>query len=99
MGCLDNWFTAPKPGTPPIFAQIGRRIDDQSVQRHDLLQLSTFDRLFLYDSHLKQGIVGAQTKGQFHMIYGTEATQALFTGLATQIVYVGCAPRTAALSC
>ncbi|HVO70625.1 MAG TPA: TraM recognition domain-containing protein [Aggregatilineaceae bacterium] len=40
-------------------------------------------------------MVGAQTKGQFHMIYGTEGTQALFTGLATQIVYGGCDHDTA----
>ncbi len=39
--------------------------------------------------------MGAQTKGQFHMIYGTEGTQALFTGLATQIVYGGCDHDTA----
>src|SRR5258707_1235052 len=47
------------------------------------------------DNYLKQGIVGAQTKGQFHMIYGMEGTQALFTGLATQIVYGGCDHDTA----
>ena len=35
-------------------------------------------------------LVGAQTKGQFHLIYGEEATKALFTGLATQIVYGAC---------
>ena len=29
-------------------------------------------------------LVGAQTKGQFHLIYGQEGTQALFTGLARQ---------------
>ncbi|MEP7289662.1 MAG: TraM recognition domain-containing protein [Chloroflexota bacterium] len=40
-------------------------------------------------------MVGAQTKGQFHLIYGTEGTQALFTGLATQIVYGGCDHDTA----
>jgi type IV secretory pathway TraG/TraD family ATPase VirD4 len=40
-------------------------------------------------------LIGAQTKGQFHMIYGTEGTQALFTGLATQIVYGGCDHDTA----
>src|SRR5260221_3315991 len=40
-------------------------------------------------------MIGAQTKGQFHMIYGTEGTQALFTGLATQIVYGGCDHDTA----
>jgi len=32
-------------------------------------------------------MIGAQTKGQFHMIYGNEGTQALFTGLATQVIY------------
>jgi type IV secretory pathway TraG/TraD family ATPase VirD4 len=47
------------------------------------------------DFYVGQGIVGAQTKGQFHMIYGTEGTQALFTGLATQIVYGGCDHDTA----
>lgn len=40
-------------------------------------------------------LVGAQTKGQFHLIYGEEATKALFTGLATQIVYGGCDHDTA----
>jgi hypothetical protein len=35
-------------------------------------------------------LIGAQTKGQFEMIYGREGTQALMTGLATQIVYGGC---------
>jgi type IV secretory pathway TraG/TraD family ATPase VirD4 len=40
-------------------------------------------------------LIGAQTKGQFHMIYGAEGTQALFTGLATQIVYGGCDHDTA----
>ncbi|QPC81702.1 type IV secretory system conjugative DNA transfer family protein [Phototrophicus methaneseepsis] len=35
-------------------------------------------------------LIGAQTKGQFHMIYGSEGTQALFTGLATQVIYGGC---------
>jgi type IV secretory pathway TraG/TraD family ATPase VirD4 len=39
--------------------------------------------------------VGAQTKGQFHLLYGTEGTQALFTGLATQIIYGGCDHDTA----
>jgi len=40
-------------------------------------------------------LIGAQTKGQFHLLYGTEGTQALFTGLATQIVYGGCDHDTA----
>jgi hypothetical protein len=40
-------------------------------------------------------MIGAQTKGQFHMIYGTEGTQALFTGLATQVIYGGCDADTA----
>jgi len=40
-------------------------------------------------------MIGAQTKGQFHMIYGVEGTQALFTGLATQVVYGGCDADTA----
>jgi hypothetical protein len=40
-------------------------------------------------------MVGAQTKGQFHLIYGAEGTPALFTGLATQIVYRGCDHDTA----
>jgi len=35
-------------------------------------------------------LIGAQTKGQFHLIYGQEGTQALFTGLVTQIIYGGC---------
>lgn len=40
-------------------------------------------------------LIGAQTKGQFEMIYGKEATQALFTGLATQVIYGGCDVDTA----
>lgn len=40
-------------------------------------------------------LIGAQTKGQFELIYGREGTQALFTGLATQIVYGGCDVETA----
>ncbi|MBK8027691.1 MAG: type IV secretory system conjugative DNA transfer family protein [Chloroflexi bacterium] len=40
-------------------------------------------------------LIGAQTKGQFHLIYGHEGTQALFTGLATQVVYGGCDADTA----
>ncbi len=40
-------------------------------------------------------LIGAQTKGQFHMIYGSEGTQALFTGLATQVIYGGCDADTA----
>ena len=40
-------------------------------------------------------MIGAQTKGQFHLIYGNEGTQALFTGLATQIIYGGCDADTA----
>lgn len=40
-------------------------------------------------------LIGAQTKGQFHLIYGREGTQALFTGLATQIIYGGCDAETA----
>ncbi|MBK8139233.1 MAG: type IV secretory system conjugative DNA transfer family protein [Chloroflexi bacterium] len=40
-------------------------------------------------------LIGAQTKGQFEMIYGHEGTQALFTGLATQVVYGGCDADTA----
>jgi len=40
-------------------------------------------------------LIGAQTKGQFHLIYGPEGTQALLTGLATQIVFGGCDAETA----
>jgi hypothetical protein len=40
-------------------------------------------------------LIGAQTKGQFELIYGREGTQALFTGLATQVVYGGCDADTA----
>jgi type IV secretory pathway TraG/TraD family ATPase VirD4 len=39
--------------------------------------------------------VGAQTKGQFHRLSGRDGTQALFTGLATQIVYGDCDVDTA----
>jgi hypothetical protein len=44
-------------------------------------------------------LIGAQTKGQFEMIYGREGTQALFTGLATQVVYGGCDVDTAEFYC
>ena len=40
-------------------------------------------------------LIGAQTKGQFEMIYGREGTQALLTGLATQVIYGGCDADTA----
>ncbi|MEP7288219.1 MAG: hypothetical protein ABI947_20905 [Chloroflexota bacterium] len=54
-----------------------------------------FGVVFRHDNLLKYSMVGTQTKGQFHLIYGTEGTQALFTGLATQIVYGGCDHGTA----
>jgi hypothetical protein len=34
-------------------------------------------------------MIAAQTKGQFHMIYGPPATDALFAGMATQIIFGG----------
>jgi len=40
-------------------------------------------------------LIAAQTKGQFNMIYGKEATDTLFAGLATQIVFGGCDQETA----
>jgi type IV secretory pathway TraG/TraD family ATPase VirD4 len=40
-------------------------------------------------------LIAAQTKGQFHRLYGQDGTQALLTGLATQIVYGGCDADTA----
>ncbi|MDX2138845.1 MAG: type IV secretory system conjugative DNA transfer family protein [Chloroflexota bacterium] len=40
-------------------------------------------------------LIGAQTRGQFELLYGREGTQALFTGLATQVVYGGCDADTA----
>lgn len=40
-------------------------------------------------------MVAAQTKGQFHLIYGQDGTQALFAGLATQIIFGGCDDETA----
>ena len=40
-------------------------------------------------------LIGAQTKGQFHLIYGHEGTQSLLTGLATQVVFGGCDAETA----
>jgi len=46
----------------------------------------------------KRGIsilIGAQTKGQFELIYGRDGTTALLTGLATQIIYGGCDAETA----
>jgi type IV secretory pathway TraG/TraD family ATPase VirD4 len=62
--------------------------------------MSAFDSRSLWilirlDTSAENGIVGAQTKGQFHMIYGAEGTQALFTGLATQVIYGGCDADTA----
>jgi len=41
-------------------------------------------------------VVAAQTKGQFHLLYGQAGTEALLTGLATQIVFGGCDADTAA---
>jgi type IV secretory pathway TraG/TraD family ATPase VirD4 len=40
-------------------------------------------------------LIAAQTKGQFHMIYGPPATDALFAGMATQIVFGGTDQETA----
>lgn len=40
-------------------------------------------------------LIAAQTKGQFHLIYGRAATDALFAGLATQIIFGGCDQETA----
>jgi len=40
-------------------------------------------------------LIGAQSKGQFHRLYGMDGTQSLFTGLATQIIYGGCDAETA----
>jgi type IV secretory pathway TraG/TraD family ATPase VirD4 len=40
-------------------------------------------------------LIAAQTKGQFHRLYGQDGTQALLTGLATQIIYGGCDADTA----
>jgi hypothetical protein len=37
-----------------------------------------------HDICLEPRIVGAQAKGQFHMIYGTEGTQVLFAGFARE---------------
>lgn len=34
-------------------------------------------------------VIAAQTKGQFHLIYGDDGTQALLTGMATQIIFGG----------
>lgn len=34
-------------------------------------------------------LIAAQTKGQFHMIYGPDATNALLAGMATQIIFGG----------
>ena len=41
-------------------------------------------------------VVAAQTKGLFHLLYGQAGTEALLTGLATQIVFGGCDADTAA---
>jgi type IV secretion system protein VirD4 len=40
-------------------------------------------------------MIAAQTKGQFHMIYGPDATNALFAGMATQIIFGGADQETA----
>jgi type IV secretory pathway TraG/TraD family ATPase VirD4 len=40
-------------------------------------------------------LIGAQSKGQFHRLYGIDGTQSLFAGLATQIIYGGCDVETA----
>lgn len=40
-------------------------------------------------------IIAAQTKGQFHLIYGREGTEALLSGFATQLVFGGCDQETA----
>jgi type IV secretory pathway TraG/TraD family ATPase VirD4 len=40
-------------------------------------------------------MLAAQTKGQFHMIYGPPGTDALFAGMATQIVFGGTDQETA----
>ena len=44
---------------------------------------------------MEQGIVGAQSKGQFHDLYGPNGTQTLFAGMATQVVFGGCDFETA----
>src|SRR5258708_19746 len=41
-------------------------------------------------------LIGAQSKGQFHSLYGPDGTQTLFAGMATQIAFVGCDFETAA---
>ncbi len=38
---------------------------------------------------------GRHRRGKFYVIYGTQGTQALFTGLATQILYGDCGHDTA----
>lgn len=40
-------------------------------------------------------MIAAQTKGQFHMIYGPDGTDALFAGMATQVIFGGCDQETA----
>jgi hypothetical protein len=40
-------------------------------------------------------LIAAQTKGQFHLIYGPPGTDALFAGMATQIVFGGTDQETA----
>ncbi len=47
------------------------------------------------DKSVERILIGTQTKGQFHLLYGAEGTQALFTGLATQVIYGGCDADTA----
>lgn len=40
-------------------------------------------------------LIAAQTKGQFHMIYGPPGTDALLAGMATQLIFGGCDQETA----
>src|SRR5258708_17863864 len=40
-------------------------------------------------------LIGAQSKGQFHSLYGPDGTQTLFAGMATQIIFGGCDFETA----
>lgn len=40
-------------------------------------------------------LTGARTKDLFHLLTSAEGTQALFTGLVTQVIYGGCDADTA----
>lgn len=63
----------------PILGKLDRLVEDVNLVRKRRISV----------------MIAAQTKGQFHMVYGDEATDALFAGLAHQIIFGGCDDKTA----